>query len=119
MLAVQSAPEKTRQRPVEDDVGASIRESFRLSIIEILRVLEALGIQHQVIAKRMGWAPNMVSKMKAGHYFPGPDVMERLLQVLSDYIELEPSDLLRYHLNKDNLLRELIRRGDHGSHKRT
>ena len=112
MFAVESATPKFRRKRIEDfEVAASVREAFRLSIQAILRDLHARGVRQATIAERMGWAPSMISKMKNGTYYPGPEVMDELLRVLNDYTTVEAVDFFRVPgaTREADLLRDLAR----------
>ncbi len=91
-----------------DDVAASIRAFFKANIVKILDELRDRGVKQKAIAEEFGVGPTAISQMKSGAYFPSPEQMDRLLEVLNKHMPVEYEDLFRDPAKKQSATKDLI-----------
>ncbi len=109
----QKEPRKFDFSLLGEDVAASIRENFRANIGRIFDTLrDTQGVTQTRLAEKMGVPLSLLSQMRSGKYFPSVDQMQRLLNVLNEYMDVQPEDLIKNPHKKaaEDLLVELARR---------
>lgn len=62
------------------DVAASIRHNFRVNFTRMLDELKAKGVSHKAFAKLVHVKAPVISQLKSGKFFPGPELLQAIAE---------------------------------------